>query len=410
MKAFTCPQCGASLEYERIATATVKCYYCNSVVIVPAELRPPPPQQPPPRPHPPPVRYGGELGHKVVPKFFFFVIGGIAVLALGLIIITLSNSSEKKSSVQVGSGTPRPTPNATPRPTPAPEGYTVALTFGAEGNGPGYFEDEMMVAVSADGQLYVSDDSLRVQRFDQTGRFLGTWSVPRETKWYRRFKGWPERLLVNSSGDLYAVMAGVVMKFDGETGEVLGAAHGSDRVHDATFVPASGQLLMVTEKAGRDDELVLMGGDGRVVRRTHRFVSTQLDKNLKVAALKVAADAQGNAYALYCIGGLYGEHWYDDEDLAVFKFSPEGRYLTRFGSGGREPGQFGVPSAFAVDNRGRAYVCESFNRIHVYSTEDGRHLRTLTAPHAVKSLAFDQQNNLYVAGGHRVSKLVLEEN
>lgn len=404
MKAFTCPQCGASLEYERIATATVKCYYCNSVVIVPPELRPPPPPTPPQRADPPP--YSGELAHKVAPKTFFVIVGALVVLALALVVFNLGRISNRNARVGFVGPTPRATP--TPARTPAPEGYTVALSFSSEGSGPGFFKDEMMVAVAQDGVIYVSDDSLRVQRFDASGKFLNTWNVPRETKWYRRFKGWPERLLVNTSGDLYAVMAGVVMKFDGESGEVLGAAHGSDAVRDAVLVPGSGQLLMVSEKAGRDDELVLMGGDGRVVRRTHRFVSSQLDNDLEVAAVKVAADAAGNAYALYCIGGLYGEHWYDNEDLAVFKFSPEGRYLTRFGSGGREPGQFGVPSAFAVDNRGRTYVSESFSKLHVYA-EDGRYLRTLEVPHAVKSLAFDAQNNLYIAGAHRVSKLVLAE-
>ena len=405
MKAFTCPQCGASLEYERIVSATVKCYYCNSVVIVPPDLRPAPPPSPP-QPDPRPLAsYHDQRPNKVVPAL---IVAAVIAGAVGLLIVGLSRSSNTNTRRGVYPGsTPRSTPS--PRATPKPDGYTVALSFGSEGNGPGFFKDEMMVAVAGDGRIYVSDDSLRVQRFDASGRFLNTWNIPRQTKWYNRFRGWPEKLLVNSAGDLYAVMAGVVMKFNGETGEVLGAAHGSDRVYDATFVPGSGQLLMVTEKGGRDDELVLMSGDGRVVRRTHRFVSSLLDTEMEVAAFRVAADGAGNVYALYCIGGVYGEHTYDDEELAVFKFSPDGKYLTRFGSGGSEPGQFGLPSAFALDNQGRVYISEMLNRIHVYSTDDGRHLRTFTAPHAVKSLTFDANNDLFIAGGNKVSKLVLDK-
>jgi hypothetical protein len=396
MKAFTCPQCGASLEYERIASATVKCYYCNSVVIVPADLRPEP------RPL---GSHGDERPGRVVPAL---IIAAVLAGAIGLLVAALSRSSGTNTRRGVYTGS-TPRPPQTPQPTPKPDGYTIALSFGAEGNGPGFFADEMMVAVSGDGHIYVSDDTLRVQRFDPSGRFLNTWNIPRQTKWYNRFKGWPEKLLVNGAGDLYAVMAGVLMKFDGETGEVLGAAHGSDRIYDAALVPGGGQLLMVSEKAGRDDELVLLGGDGRVARRTHRFVSSLLDKDLEVAALRVAADGAGHVYAIYCIGGLYGEHSYDDEDLAVFKFSPEGKYLTRFGSGGSETGQFGIPAAFAVDHQGRVYICELFNRIHVYTTGDGRYLRTLTAPHAVKSLVFDSNNALFIAGANRVSKLVLDQ-
>ena len=289
-------------------------------------------------------------------------------------------------------------------PTPDP-GYSVVYTFGAEGTGPGFFKDEMDVAVDGEGRVYVSDETRRVQRFDPSGNFINTWTIPSETKWYRRLRGGPDKFLAPRSGtQVYAVLAGVVAKFDGATGEVLGAAHGSDYVHDATLIPDGG-LLMVTQK-GDDDELVLMGGDGRVARRTHRFVSWLLDKRLTVRALRVAADGTGNTFALYALGDVYGEHWYDDGDLAVFRFTPEGKYVSRFGGGGHEPGQFGVPSAIAVDNRSRVYVCEPFDKIHVYA-DDGRHLSTFEAPHTVKSLTFDAANNLYIAGGHKVSKLVL---
>jgi hypothetical protein len=211
---------------------------------------------------------------------------------------------------------------------------------------------------------------------------------------------------VNNSGQVFAVLAGVVAKFDGETGEVLGAAHGSDYIHDAALLPDGG--MMIVSQKGEDDELVRLGGDGRAARRTHRFVSSLLDKRLEVEALRVAADGTGETYALYALGGVAGEHWYDDEDLAVFRFSPEGKYLSRFGSGGSEPGQFGVPSALATDSRGRVYVCEPFDKIHVYAAADGRYLKTLRAPHAVEALAFDSEGNLYVAGGNKVSKLVLD--
>jgi hypothetical protein len=187
---------------------------------------------------------------------------------------------------------------------------------------------------------------------------------------------------------------------------VLGAAHGSDYIHDAALSPGHG-LLVVSQK-GDDDELVLIGGDGRAARRTHRFVSSRLDKKLEVGALRVAAGPGGEVYSLYAIGGVAGEHWYDDEDIAVFRFSPEGKYLARFGGQGREQGQYGPPSALAADTRGRVYVSESFDKLHVYEP-DGRFVRTLKTPHAVDALAFDAQNNLYVAGGHRVSKLVLDK-
>ncbi|HEX8722017.1 MAG TPA: hypothetical protein VF736_15390 [Pyrinomonadaceae bacterium] len=403
MKAFNCPQCAATLEFERIDKPWVRCNYCDSLVVVPAELRPPPP---PPAPRQePPISFGDR---EASPKKIAAAAAALLLFAgvVGILIAT-NRPPNTNPRTQANAANARglfPTP--APKPAPKPEGYTVAYTFGGEGTGPGLFKDEMSVAADEAGRVYVSDETRRVQRFDPEGRFLSTWNIPAATKWYDKLRGGPQKLIVNERGEVYAVLAGVILKLQGESGEVLGAAHGSDYIHDAALAPGRG-LLVVSQK-GDDDELVLIGGDGRAARRTHRFVSAQLDKRLEVEALRVAAGGGGETYALYAIGGVAGEHWYDDEDIAVFKFSPEGKYLARFGGQGHEPGQYGPPSAIAADARGRVYVCESFDRVHVYAA-DGRYLRTLKAPHPVESLAFDAGNNLYVAGGHRVSKLVPDE-
>jgi DNA-directed RNA polymerase subunit RPC12/RpoP len=399
MKVFNCPQCGGSLEFERIDSPLVRCNYCNSMVVVPAELRQP-------TPAPPPESKTTFGDGAVEPKKIAAAVVALVVLAAGLVLL-LANGRSSNRNGRTGLAPnfpPRTTP--TPTPTPKPDGYTIAYTFGGEGTGPGFFKDDMTAAVDAEGRVYVADESRRVQRFDSTGRFLNTWNIPTETKWYEKLRGGPQKLLAGNAGQLYAVLAGVILKLDGETGEVLGAAHGSDYIHDAAVAPGGG-LLVVSQK-GEDDEHVLMGGDGRAARRTHRFVSSLLDKKLEVEALRVAADGAGDTYALYAIGGVEGEHYYDDEDIAVFKFTPSGKYVARFGGEGHEPGQYGPPTTFAVDTEGRVYVCETFDKIHVFAP-DGRFIRTLKGPHAVASLTFDAQNNLYVVGGYKVSKLVLDK-
>jgi 6-bladed beta-propeller protein len=370
------------------------------MVVVPEELRPPRPQ--PPREPQTTFGVGAQPNKVALGILVLILVGGIGLL----VAIFVSSNRTGRSEVNAAY-TPRPTtPTPTPTPTPKPDGYTVAYTFGGEGTGPGLFKDSLGVAVDGEGRVYVSDDTRRVQRFDPSGQFLNTWNIPLETKWYHKLRGGPSKLLVNNANQLYALLAGVILKLDGETGEVLGAAHGSDYIHDAAVIPGGG-LFIVSQK-GDDDELVLMGSDGRAARRTHRFVSSQLDKKLEVKALRVAAGPGGDAYALYAIGGVEGEHYYDDEDIAVFRFSPEGRYLARFGGQGQGPGQYGPPSALSADANGRIYVCETFDKIHVYEP-DGRFVRTLKAPHGVDALTFDAQNNLYVAGGHKVSKLILDK-
>jgi hypothetical protein len=372
------------------------------MVVVPAELRP----APAPAARPEPLTSYGSGGSNQPKKIIAAVILLIAVAGgVGLMVAVLSRPAKRGRTLgEIPTFTPRLVP--TPTPAPKPDGYTLALTFGSEGTGPGFFKDEMGVAVDGAGRIYVSDETRRVQMFDSSGQYLNTWNIPTQTKWYAKLKEGPRKLMANSSGDLFAVLAGVVLKLDGATGETLGAAHGSDYIQDAALL-ADGGIVVVSQK-GHDDELVLIGNNKLAVYRTHRFVSSLLDKQLEVEALRVAVDGTGNIFALYALGGVNGEHWYDDEDLAVFRFSPEGKYVNRFGGGGHEPGQFGVPSGIAVDNQSRVYVCETFNKIHVY-TADGRYLQTLKAPHSVEAMAFDSQNNLYVAGSHKVSKLSLDK-
>lgn len=400
MKVFNCPQCAATLEFERIDAPLVRCQFCNSQVVVPPELRPP---------LPPPTREPQlNFGEPDQPKKVAIAIIALLVVTAGIGLLIVRNMRSNRVGLVNVNTTRTPWRTPTPTPTPKPDGYTVAYTFGGEGTGPGLFKDSLGVAVDTSGDIYVSDETRRVQRFDRAGQFLNTWSIPVETKWYRKLRGGPLKILATSSGDVYAVLAGVVMKFKGGTGEVLGATHGSDYIHDAALVPPAGFDMLIVSQKGNDDELVLMDMEGRAARRTHRFVSSQLDKRIEVEALRVAAGPGGEVFALYAIGGVAGEHWYDDDDIAVFRFSPEGKYLARFGGQGSGPGQYGPPSALAADTRGRVYVCESFDKVHVYEP-DGRFVRTLKVPHAADALAFDAQNNLYIAGGHKVSKLILDK-
>ena len=51
----------------------------------------------------------------------------------------------------------------------------------------------------------------------------------------------------------------------------------------------------------------------------------------------------------------------------MFKFGPDGRFLNRFGSKGREAGEFTAPDAIAVDSKGRVYVAD-FGTIKIFDT------------------------------------------
>ena len=92
----------------------------------------------------------------------------------------------------------------------------------------------------------------------------------------------------------------------------------------------------------------------------------------------------------------------------VYQFSPEGKYLSRFGSQGNKPGMLYFPKALAVDGRGRIYI-EDFNGIEVF-VSTGRYLELIYVQGAVfaNGLAFDDQNNLCaVTNKSQVTKIAI---
>lgn len=85
---------------------------------------------------------------------------------------------------------------------------------------------------------------------------------------------------------------------------------------------------------------------------------------------------------------------------AVFRFSPEGKFVNRFGSDGDGKGQFRAPNAIAVDGQSRVYVSD-IRGIQVFDA-DGRYLASIGVPNSgvVFGMVFDDQNALYVVANN----------
>jgi hypothetical protein len=369
-------------------------------VIVPPELRPAPPPAPPATPL---SSYAPDEGRK--PNFSF--VGILALIIVGTVffvflMFTLKPRRDPKPAAYQPQSPPTvPTP---PRAGRIPNEYV--LTFGGEGTGQGLFKDAQEVAVDGAGNIYVSDDTLRIQKFDSQGKFLSLWTIPSSTQYFSKVRGGPDRLLADHEGRVYVVIGGVVLKFDGANGEWLGAAHGTDYIYDAAL-EADGGMAIVSGK-DEDDELVMLDSKGKATKRVHQFISSQLDKQIPVEAVKIAVDGVGNVFGIYALGSLNGMFSYDYEDLAIFRFTADGRYVNRFGGGGKEPGQFDSPNAIAVDSKSNVYVCDLTKGIHVF-TSDGRYLKTIGTPFWAQGMAFDAAGDLLIVGDNKVSRIELNK-
>jgi hypothetical protein len=193
----------------------------------------------------------------------------------------------------------------------------------------------------------------------------------------------------------------VIAKYNGETGEEIGSLKypGGNKFTDVAVTPDGGLIaswniyqgfsgMLVDAKSS--EKLVIFDPRGKAVKTLTNAVAENSD-NLEMD-VKVAADGQGTIYAA-------GRR-------AIFKFSPEGKFITRVGSGGDKRGQIGMVQDIAVDGQGRVYICD-FNGILVYD-KDGIFLGSIDEPGAESGIAVDDHNGVYFINRTKVYHYIMK--
>jgi streptogramin lyase/DNA-directed RNA polymerase subunit RPC12/RpoP len=365
-----CPACGAPLEYDEAGEReTMRCPFCNSTVMLPERARPAVQQQN--------IRisFGGARRRSSGSPAAALVLVLVVVAVTGIIAFSIIRSVNRTVSQATRAvGIPGP------RSTLAPPGRAAEPQpfFGSEGIGPGNFKDARSIAVDAEGRIYVGEYSGgRVQVFDANGKFLNQWTADAKMP----LRG----MTADRRGNVYVVQKGAVTRYEGATGKALGTVGAGGGFDDVTATPDGGFVAFAYRSR---DDVVRLDSSGQVRQVIQAAVSGQTERS--ELSIRVAADGVGNVYAL-------GEF-----NNAVFKFSPDGRYLTRFGGDGDEPGLFRAPSAIAVDNQGRVYVAD-FKGVQVFD-QNGRYLDLIKVKGAASGLAFNDKGELFVVARTAVYK------
>jgi streptogramin lyase/predicted RNA-binding Zn-ribbon protein involved in translation (DUF1610 family) len=385
-KNFACTNCGAALDYKGGA-ATMRCPYCGTSVIVPAELRGAQGGQPKPA--------GLNVGLVVLA-------GGIILIAVICVLLLVARSPSAAPAPNPTTfavlATPQPISTAAREPSAVPTTGLArkAMTIGSAGTGPGLFNRATNVAVDQAGSIYVGDrQGGRVQVFDPTGKFVAQWSVGDS-------KAILSSLVADRKGRVYATVDGRIEIHDAASGKLVSTYKypGGDNFDSIALAPDGRLAAMwyqehpgtLDSREGVQGDLVQFDPQGKVTRVISDVVSAQTDGPER--ELRWAVDGTGYLYAL------------SRYSYAVFKFTPEGKFINRFGSRGSEPPQpdqfsIGV-SSIAVDNQGRVFVDDE-HRILVFSSE-GRYLATFEVDGSVYGMAIDDKNGLWLAESDQVSK------
>jgi len=381
-RTFDCPKCGAPVSYERnempgAHQATVRCDYCHSSLIAPDELH-----GQPARVVPITIDLRSITRHKAT-KWLWLLVAIpmfgilIAVLAMvGVLAPVFYSISRTDTRPNNTSTTPRESNNSF---------ADVVLKFGSEGIGPGMFKDARSIAVDGAGRIYVGEyTGGRIQVFDPTGKFITQWSIGDRKTLLRG-------LAADRKGIVYVVHGGNIHRYEGETGNLIGQLAYEDRSgFDDVAVAADGGLVAAWY-SNRDD-IVRFDSSGNVLRTIREAISSASgDSELNT---RVAVDGLGNIYAL----GTFNS--------AVFKFTPEGKFINRFSGPGDQPGQIRAPSSIAVDGKGRVYICD-IKGIQVFDA-DGRYLTVFKPDFSAFGMVFNDKNELFVVARKQVIKLTLK--
>lgn len=448
MRAFKCPSCGAPLEPE-VGTLTMKCPYCGGTVIIPESLRTPSPSAGSAQNgafqfamngvdlnqivgnamHLPDAIALAKQGKLDEAAEIYSKITGIehnvalqAVQAMaGGHAVALIPGTSSVTNVQEFGSTFTPTPEVKKN-----RGLTcfvvfavfacfgiVALlgasamfgvslpfnplgslffanqtmSFGSEGIGQGMFQNARAIGIDGNGNIIVADyEDGRVQIFDPNGKFTSLFTVTNNNKAVQATS-----MAVSHDGKIY-IPAGKIKIFD-ETGTLLGEIGDGNRYYESVALGTDDTLYAIY-----DDTVVRFKKDYSVDLEIPNAVSSITGDS--TGFLKLAVDGLGNIYIA------------NDTPPAIFKYSPQGKFINQFGSetkhaGQFEPGKFVSPEQLAIDGYGRIFV-DDFFYIQVFDSS-GAYLNNISGGYY--GIAFDGQNNLYATSvnDHNVVRFQIQK-
>lgn len=417
---FHCPTCGASLPVPD--APSVRCEYCGSNVLVPADYRPVKAAEQTPQASPVVEQVSGlntGLSTEATAPRRTALSGIIGLIILGLVICVVSGGiltatgvftsaaifgSAMKEITSTESIVSDPTmivtaPTAVSTPTQLPS-INVDLTFGGDGTGPGKFSDPRYVAVSAQGEIFVADYSDgRIQKFDRDGKFIQLIQVEPDRN---------DNVLIRSmasdyAGRLWVARGGDLLIYntaDGSpAGSILGQFPGLN--HDQVAIDPANRLFVVNTAAGNDG-LMQYDPQGNLVWSKEQILQGVAPKNTPASINRIAVDGMGNSFVLNTFSA------------EIYKFDVQGSFLDRFGSKGENLQQFNSPDAMAIDGQGRLFIFDSGGDylIKIFDN-NGSFLKALPWPDELtfpRMIYFDVNGNLYtVTNTNQVARMTIAE-
>ena len=302
-----------------------------------------------------------------------------------------------------------PTTNrySTPYPSPAKSKKTL-LAFGTSGFGEGQFKNASAIAIGKDGSIYVGDGTLRIQKFDLTGKFVKLWNVSESSsKTNDQYTNKITNLAIDSKNTLYAVVEKKeLLRYDGNTGKFIGKVELNGdkwmnkpqeaRVLDI-FMQNDDKLAVFASSFPEGEYIIMVSPDSKGEIKYKDLLKGQ-DKSFRVLMgggilVSVAGD-------IFLLNGYVGT-----TKPYIYRFKSDGSYVDRFTWEGAPFGGIWGNNVITINSKGELYAYNMGKKqINVLNVE-GVMLRSIPLnTEYFEKITLDATDNIFILSRDKVEK------
>ncbi len=302
-----------------------------------------------------------------------------------------------------------PPPRTKPSPYSSPvKTKNTLLSFGTSGFGEGQFKNASAIAVGKDGSIYVGDGTLRIQKFDSTGKFVKLWNVTESTsKTNDQYSNKITNLAIDSKNTLYAVVEKKeLLRYDANTGKFNGKVELNGekwmnnrqeaRVLDV-FMQNDDKLAVFASSFPEGEYIITVSPEGKGEIK-HKDLLKKQDKNLRVM--------MGGGILVSVTGDIFLLNGYIGTTKPyIYRFKSDGSYVDRFTWEGAPFSGIFSNNVLALNSKGEIYAYNSSKKqVNVLNVE-GVQVRSIPiGSDYFEKITVDAADNIFVLNRDKVEK------
>ncbi len=236
---------------------------------------------------------------------------------------------------------------------------TFEANWGSFGSGNSQFSSPGHIVASSTDQIYVLDSgNNRIQKFDSSGNYLAQWGSSGTGN--GQFSGAKSGIAVDSADNIYVSEMYPnyrIQKFDSDGTYITkwgSEGAGDGQIGSNSSWDFSGMAFSTNDRIYFSDSgnnrIQQFDSSGNYVEQ-YKPLITASNQFINPSAPQV--DSNGNIF--------FGASDPSSGGYSIFKFGPDGNFLTKWGSSGSGDGQFDTVAGIALDDSSNVYLADSGN-------------------------------------------------